>query len=91
MPNITTQKRLIFMDTPIYSGDCRLSFSNISSQGFWENLKSPDVVLGYSLPLLEMQILLIFFFIVMSHMFLRCIGVSKIASYMIVSSFPYVT
>ncbi|XP_019101857.1 PREDICTED: cation/H(+) antiporter 10-like [Camelina sativa] len=71
------------MDTTIYSGDCRLSVFNISSQGLWENLKSPDVIFGYSLPLLEMQILLIFFFIVMSHMFLRCIGVSQIASYMI--------
>ncbi|XP_010430978.1 PREDICTED: cation/H(+) antiporter 10 [Camelina sativa] len=71
------------MDTTIYSGDCRLSVFNISSQGLWENLKSPDVIFGYSLPLLEMQILLIFFFIVMSHMFLRCIGISQIASYMI--------
>jgi len=79
------------MNTTTYIGHCRISFFNISSQGFWENLKSPDVVFGYSLPLLEIQIILIFFCIVMSHMFLRCIGVSQIVSYMIVSSFPYLT
>ncbi|KAG7633329.1 Cation/H+ exchanger [Arabidopsis suecica] len=71
------------MNTTTYIGDCRISFFNISSQGFWDNLKSPDVVFGYSLPLLEIQIILIFFCIVMSHMFLRCIGISQIASYMI--------
>ncbi|AEE77968.1 cation/H+ exchanger 11 [Arabidopsis thaliana] len=71
------------MNTTTYIGHCRISFFNISSQGFWENLKSPDVVFGYSLPLLEIQIILIFFCIVMSHMFLRCIGVSQIVSYMI--------
>jgi len=79
------------MNTTTYIGHCRISFFNISSQGFLENLKSPDVVFGYSLPLLEIQIILIFFFIVMSHMFLRCIGVSQIVSYMIVSSFLYLT
>ncbi|EFH53632.1 cation/H+ exchanger [Arabidopsis lyrata subsp. lyrata] len=71
------------MNRTTYIGDCRISFFNISSKGFWENLKSPDVVFGYSLPLLEIQIIVIFFCIVMSHMFLRCIGISQIASYMI--------
>ncbi|XP_023638896.1 cation/H(+) antiporter 10 [Capsella rubella] len=70
-------------DTTIYlSGDCRVSFFNISSQGLFENLNSPDVIFEYSLPLLEMQILVIFFAIVMSHMFLRRLGISPIASYM---------
>ncbi|EFH53633.1 cation/H+ exchanger [Arabidopsis lyrata subsp. lyrata] len=71
------------MNTTTYIGDCRISLFNISSKGFWENLKSLDVVFGYSLPLLEIQIILIFFCIVMSHMFLRCIGISQIVSYMI--------
>ncbi|KAL0678074.1 hypothetical protein Bca4012_006055 [Brassica carinata] len=71
------------MNTTIFDGDCTSSFFNISSDGLWENLKSPDMIFGYSLPLLEIQILLIFIFIVMTHMFLRRIGISQIASYMI--------
>ncbi|CAA7025628.1 unnamed protein product [Microthlaspi erraticum] len=71
------------MNTTTYIGDCRQSFFNISSNGFWETLQSPDVVFGYSLPLLEIQILLIFFVIVMTHMFLKRIGISQIASHML--------
>ncbi|CAN8255062.1 unnamed protein product [Cochlearia groenlandica] len=71
------------MNNTIYTDHCQKSLFNISSQGFWENLKSPNVIFGYSLPLLEIQILLIFVFIVMTHMFLRRIGISQIASYMI--------
>nr|VDC67082.1 unnamed protein product [Brassica rapa] len=71
------------MNTTIFDGDCTSSFFNISSDGLWENLKSPDMIFGYSLPLVEIQILLIFIFIVMTHMFLRRIGISQIASYMI--------
>ncbi|CAA7025629.1 unnamed protein product [Microthlaspi erraticum] len=66
-----------------YIDGCRPSYFNVSSNGLWENLKSPDVIFGYSLPLLEIQILLIFFFIVMCHMSLRCIGIPLIASHMI--------
>ncbi|CAH2065420.1 unnamed protein product [Thlaspi arvense] len=71
------------MNTTTYTGDCPESVFNISSNGLWENLKSPAVVFGYSLPLLEIQILLIFIFIVMTHMILRRIGISQITSYMI--------
>ncbi|KAF3604047.1 hypothetical protein F2Q69_00035065 [Brassica cretica] len=39
------------------------------------------VVFGYSLPLSEIQILLIFIFIITSHMFFRFIGISQIASH----------
>ncbi|CDY52771.1 hypothetical protein Bca4012_006326 [Brassica carinata] len=73
----------MFMNTTTYIEDCRPLLFNISSNGIWENLKSPDVIFGYSLPLMEIQILLIFTSVVMAHMFLRCIGISHIASYMI--------
>lgn len=75
----------MFMNTTTYFEDCRPLLFNISSNGIWENLKSPDVIFGYSLPLMEIQILLIFTSVVMTHMFLRCIGISHIGSYMIVS------
>ncbi|CAH2065421.1 unnamed protein product, partial [Thlaspi arvense] len=51
------------MNTTTYMSDCAESLFNISSDGLWESLKSPDVVFGYSLPLLEIQMLLIFIFI----------------------------
>ncbi|KAF8083463.1 hypothetical protein N665_0771s0002 [Sinapis alba] len=73
------------MNTTTYIEDCRPFLFNISSNGIWENLNSPDVIFGYSLPLMEIQILLIFTSVVMTHMFLRCIGISHIASYMIAS------
>ncbi|CAF2074828.1 unnamed protein product [Brassica oleracea var. botrytis] len=44
------------------------------------------VVFGYSLPLSEIQILLIFIFIITSHMFFRFIGISQIASHFMVST-----
>ncbi|VVB10816.1 unnamed protein product [Arabis nemorensis] len=69
------------MNTTTNIGGCRPFLLNISSNGLWENLNSPDVIFSYSLPLLEIQIFLIFIFIVMSHMFLRCIGISQIASH----------
>ncbi|KAG2329959.1 hypothetical protein Bca52824_001139 [Brassica carinata] len=71
------------MDMTTYIEDCQPLLFNISSNGIWENLNSPDVIFGYSLPLMEIQILLIFTSVVMTHMFLRCIGISHIASYMI--------
>ncbi|ESQ45930.1 hypothetical protein EUTSA_v10011078mg [Eutrema salsugineum] len=61
---------------------CQPLLFNISSKGLWENLKSPGVIFGYSLPLLEIQILLIFVSFAMSHMILRFIGISPTASYL---------
>ncbi|KAF8111464.1 hypothetical protein N665_0075s0010 [Sinapis alba] len=72
------------MNTTTYIGGCRSLAFNISSFGLWENLNSPYVVFGYSLPLLEFQILLIFIFIITSHMFFRFIGISQIASHFMV-------
>ncbi|ESQ37525.1 hypothetical protein EUTSA_v10002941mg [Eutrema salsugineum] len=60
---------------------CRSLFFNTSSFGLWENPKSPYAVFGYSLPLLEIQILLIFISIVLTHGLLRCIGISQIVSH----------
>ncbi|CAH2065381.1 unnamed protein product [Thlaspi arvense] len=71
------------MNTTTYIDDCRPLLFNVSSNGLWENLESPDVIFGFSLPLMEIQILLIFISVVMTHMFLRYIGISKIVSYMI--------
>ncbi|EOA25184.1 hypothetical protein CARUB_v10018495mg [Capsella rubella] len=69
--------------TTAYFNGCIPVVFNISSYGFWENLNSPDVIFEYSLPLMELQILLIFIFIIMIHIFLRCIGTSPIPSYML--------
>ncbi|XP_010430977.1 PREDICTED: cation/H(+) antiporter 12-like [Camelina sativa] len=71
------------MNTTTYFHGCIPVVFNISSYGFWENLNSPDVIFGYSLPLMELQILLIFAFIVTIHIFLRCIGISPVPSYML--------
>ncbi|KAL1200886.1 Cation/H(+) antiporter 12 [Cardamine amara subsp. amara] len=71
------------MNTTTYIDGCIPLVFNISSNGFWENLKSPDVIFGYSLPLIEFQILLIFVFSVLVHMIIRCAGISPIPSYMI--------
>lgn len=78
------------MNTTTYIQGCIPLVFNISSKGFWENLKSPDVIFSYSLPLIELQILLIFVFIVIIHMFIRCGGISPVPSYMIVSTFVHV-
>ncbi|CAN8244332.1 unnamed protein product [Cochlearia groenlandica] len=56
---------------------------NISSFGILENFKTPSVVFGYALPLLEMQIAVIFVFIVLSHMFLKFIGIPWFVSHML--------
>lgn len=79
------------MNTTTYIRGCIPLVFNISSYGFWENLKSPDVIFGYSLPLMEFQILLIFVFIIMIHIFLRSFGISPIPSYMLVSILAHVT
>ncbi|ESQ37524.1 hypothetical protein EUTSA_v10002841mg [Eutrema salsugineum] len=73
------------MNTTTYNEDiCQPLLFNISSNGLWENLKSPGMIFGFSLPLMEIQILLILASIVMTHhMFLKWIGISQIASYMI--------
>jgi len=73
------------MNTTSYIRGCIPLVFNISSFGFWENLKSPDVIFGYSLPLMEFQILLIFVFIIIIHSFLKSFGISPIPSYMLVS------
>ncbi|VVB17232.1 unnamed protein product [Arabis nemorensis] len=59
------------------------AFFNISSYGILENYETPSVVFGYALPLLELQIILIFVFIVLCHMFLRCIGIPQFVSHML--------
>ncbi|ESQ42253.1 hypothetical protein EUTSA_v10015722mg [Eutrema salsugineum] len=59
------------------------AFFNISSYGILENYKSPSVIFGYALPLLEMQMILIFVLIVLCHMFLRYIGMPQLVSYML--------
>ena len=64
---------------------CNRAFFNISSYGTLENYEAPSVIFGYALPLLELQILIIFVLIVLSHMFLRFIGVPQFVSYMFVS------
>ena len=66
---------------------CNRAFFNISSYGILENYETPtpSVIFGYALPLLELQILIIFVLIVLSHMFLRFIGVPQFVSYMFVS------
>ncbi|KAL1200892.1 Cation/H(+) antiporter 12 [Cardamine amara subsp. amara] len=71
------------MNTTTYIDGCVPLVFNISSNGFWENLKSPDVIFGYSLPLTERQILIIFVFIILVHMIFRCASISPIPSYMI--------
>ncbi|CAN8252613.1 unnamed protein product [Cochlearia groenlandica] len=59
------------------------AFFNMSSFGILEDYKSPSVVFGYALPLLEMQIFLIFIIVVFCHMFLRLIGIPQFVSYML--------
>lgn len=61
------------------------TFFNISSYGILETYESPTDIFGYALPLLELQIILIFVFIVLSHMFLRRIGIPQFVSHMLVS------
>ncbi|CAH8387927.1 unnamed protein product [Eruca vesicaria subsp. sativa] len=56
---------------------------NISSFGILETYKIPSVIFGYALPLLEIQIILIFVLIVSSHMFLRLMGIPQFVSYML--------
>ncbi|XP_010536248.1 PREDICTED: cation/H(+) antiporter 10 [Tarenaya hassleriana] len=70
-------------EPPINEGDCLHASFNISSHGIWDELESGGAILGYSLPLLEMQVMAMFLVIVLTHMFLRCIGVPQIASHMI--------
>ncbi|CAH8376850.1 unnamed protein product [Eruca vesicaria subsp. sativa] len=62
---------------------CYRAFFNISSYGILENYETPSVIFGYGLPLLELQIIIIFVLIVLSHTFLRFIGVPQFVSYMI--------
>ncbi|CAH2072124.1 unnamed protein product [Thlaspi arvense] len=57
--------------------------SNISSYGILENYETSSVIFGYALPLLEMQLLLIFVLIFLCHMFLRHIGMPQVVSYML--------
>ncbi|KAL9280312.1 Cation/H(+) antiporter 9 [Arabidopsis thaliana] len=56
------------------------TFFNISSYGIMEKYETPTVIFGYALPLLELQIILIFVCIVLSHMFLRRIGIPRFVS-----------
>ncbi|XP_010541307.1 PREDICTED: cation/H(+) antiporter 11-like [Tarenaya hassleriana] len=64
-------------------GGCRPAGFNISSYGFLEKMESPVVILEYSLPLLEFQIILIFLFAFFSHTFLRSINIPKFVSHII--------
>jgi len=50
-----------------------------------EKYETPTVIFGYALPLLELQIILIFVCIVLSHMFLRRIGIPRFVSNILVS------
>lgn len=61
------------------------TFFNISSYGIMEKYETPTVIFGYALPLLELQIILIFVCIVLSHMFLRRIGIPRFVSNILVS------
>lgn len=64
---------------------CYRDIFNISSYGILENYEAPSVIFGYALPLLELQIIIIFVLIIISRVFLRFIGVPQFVSYMIVS------
>ncbi|OMP05300.1 Cation/H+ exchanger [Corchorus olitorius] len=46
----------------------------INSAGIWENITSPSVILNYTLPLLELQMLLAFFITHLIHFFLNRLG-----------------
>ncbi|KAJ4883685.1 Cation/H(+) antiporter 9 [Raphanus sativus] len=62
---------------------CYRDIFNISSYGILENYEAPSVIFGYALPLLELQIIIIFVLIIISRVFLRFIGVPQFVSYMI--------
>ncbi|CAA7027740.1 unnamed protein product [Microthlaspi erraticum] len=59
------------------------AFFNISSHGILESYETPSVIFGYALPLLEMQILLIFVLVELSQIFLKIIGIPQFISYML--------
>ncbi|EOA22938.1 hypothetical protein CARUB_v10003674mg [Capsella rubella] len=59
------------------------TFFNISSDGIFEEHETPTVIFGYALPLLEIQVLLVFVSIALCHMFLRRIGIPQFVSHML--------
>ncbi|XP_019090085.1 PREDICTED: cation/H(+) antiporter 9-like [Camelina sativa] len=59
------------------------TFFNISSYGIFEEYETPGVIFEHALPLLEIQIILIFVSIVLCHMFLRRIGIPQFVSHML--------
>ncbi|KAL1213370.1 Cation/H(+) antiporter 9 [Cardamine amara subsp. amara] len=59
------------------------AFFNISSNGIFEQYETPSVMFGYALPLLEMQIMIIFICIVLCNLFLKCIGIPQFVSHML--------
>ncbi|EEF38951.1 monovalent cation:proton antiporter, putative [Ricinus communis] len=56
---------------------------NINSNGIWENINSPNSVLTYSLPLLQLQIIMIFFITQACHFVLKHFGFPIIISQLI--------
>ncbi|KAE8676393.1 hypothetical protein F3Y22_tig00111614pilonHSYRG00060 [Hibiscus syriacus] len=54
----------------------------VNSVGTWENLTSPSVILAYSLPLLELQVLLIFVVTHLVYAILKPLGITMFASQM---------
>ncbi|KAL4385683.1 hypothetical protein GQ457_15G028140 [Hibiscus cannabinus] len=55
----------------------------VNSAGIWENPASPSVVLTYSLPLIELQLLLTFLVSQLVYFILRPLGVTLFASQML--------
>ncbi|KAK8615337.1 hypothetical protein V6N13_069112 [Hibiscus sabdariffa] len=55
----------------------------VNSAGIWENPASPSVVLTYSLPLLELQLLLTFLVSQLVYFILRPLGITLFASQML--------
>ncbi|OMP07454.1 Cation/H+ exchanger [Corchorus olitorius] len=55
----------------------------INSAGIWENITSPSVILKYPLPILELQMLLVFVVTQVVHFFLNRLGIPILASQII--------
>ncbi|XWS52968.1 hypothetical protein CRYUN_Cryun11dG0117500 [Craigia yunnanensis] len=55
----------------------------VNSAGIWEDTASPSVILKYSLPLLELQMLLIFLVTHVVYSFLKPLGIPLFASQMV--------
>ncbi|XVE79371.1 hypothetical protein DITRI_Ditri14bG0053100 [Diplodiscus trichospermus] len=62
---------------------CIILPPKINSAGIWEDVASPSVILKYSLPLLELQMLLIFFVTQVVFSFLKHLGIPLFASQMV--------